>query len=576
MPILLSGPTRTYQAMGRPTAVLVAVSRHRVWPGLRQGLRQGLTRVASALMALGLLFALPSATAGLAAAASPIDGPVRDGTLVTVIQPEPSSLASVVNNNYANSSVSANVYDGLLRYDESMAPQPGLAESWEVSPDGTAITFHLRQGVTWHDGAPFTAADVRFSALEAWKKLHARGRVTFAALEDVETPDPFTAVFRLRTPAPVILSALNAAESQVLPKHLYEGGDILKNPRNNAPVGTGPFVFKEWKKGQYIVLERNPHYWEAGRPYLDRIIVRIIPDAASRAAALETGEIQYAPFTAIPLSDVPRLRKDANLAIETKGYAFQSHVFLLDFNLKNPPLDDVRVRRAIAHAIDRKGLIDTVWYGLGNPAISPIPSQLTRFHNPATPHYPYDPAAAEKLLDEAGYPRKANGVRLTIAHDYVPFGEVYKDAGDYIRDNLKKVGIEFTLRGQDYSAWVKRVYSDYAFDTDSNTIAVMMDPEMGLPRLLLSTNHIKGVPAANNSGYSNPEADRIIRALQVEPDAAKRKALFDTLQAITMTDLPVLPLSEMRHITVYNRKVHGLGTTPDAALAALGGVWIEP
>nr|WP_249729941.1 ABC transporter substrate-binding protein [Chelatococcus sp. YT9] len=457
-----------------------------------------------------------------------------------------------------------------------MAPQPGLAERWEVPADGRSITFHLRKGVKWHDGAEFTSADVEFSALELWKKLHARGRVTFASLEDVETPDAHTAVFHLNAPAPVILSALNAAESQVLPKHLYENTDILKNPYNNAPVGTGPFRFKEWKRGQYVLLEKNPDYWEVGKPYLDRIIFRVIPDAASRAAALETGEVLYAPFTAVPLADVKRLQVSAELAVETRGYAFQSHVFLLDLNLSNPVLADVRVRRAIAHAINRQGLIDTVWYGFGKPAISPVPSHLTRFHNPEVPSYDYDPAAAEKLLDEAGYPRKDNGARFSITHDYLPFGETYKYAGDYIRDNLKRVGIDFVLRGQDYPTWTRRVYSDWDFDTDSNTIAVMMDPEMGLPRLIISTNHVRGVPASNNSGYNNPEADRVIRAFQIEPDAVKRKALFDELQVLVMRDLPILPLSEMRHVTLYNRKVHGLGTGPDAALAALSNVWIEP
>lgn len=508
--------------------------------------------------------------------ASPVAADIqRGGTLVTVIQPEPSTLSSVVNNNYANGSVSANVYDGLLRYDETMAPRPALAESWEVAEDGKSILFRLRRGVKWHDGADFTSADVRFSALELWKKIHARGRVTFASLDDVEVPDDHTAIFHLRAPAPVILSALNAAESQVQPKHIYENIDVLRNPANNAPIGTGPFVFKEWKKGQYIVLERNPNYWEAGKPYLDRIIFRIIPDEASRAAALETGEVQYAPFTAVPLSDVARLRSDPNLAVETRGYAFQSHVFLIDFNLKRPIFADIRVRRAVAHAIDRKGLIDTVWYGLGNPAISPIPSQLTRFHNPDVPRYDFDPGLAEKLLDEAGYPRKQDGIRFTFYQDYIPFGEVYRNAAEYMRGNLKRVGIDLVVRGQDYPTWAKRVYSDYDFDTDTNTVAVMMDPEMGLPRLLLSTNYVRGVPTSNNSGYDNPEADRVIKALQVEPDEAKRKALFGQLQTIAMTDLPLLPLSEMRHITVYNRKVHGLATTPDAALASLSDVWIE-
>lgn len=523
-----------------------------------------------ALAALGLPGRVASAAPVPAAGQS-----VRGGTLVAVIQPEPTALASAVNNNYANASVSANVYDGLLRYDEEMLPQPALAESWEVSDGGRSILFRLRKGVKWHDGADFTAADVRFSALELWKKLHARGRVTFSALLDVETPDPHTAIFRLSAPAPVILSALNAAESQVMPKHLYENTDILKNPRNNAPVGTGPFIFKEWRKGQHIVLDRNPGYWDEGKPHLDRIVFRIIPDAASRAVALETGEIHYAPFTAVPLADVARLRDDPALAVSTSGYAFQSHVFLLDFNLSNPHLADLRVRRAIAHAIDRQGLIDTVWYGFGKPAVSPVPSQLTRFHNPDVPRHDYDPARAEALLDEAGLPRGANGVRFTVTHDYLPFGETYRDAGEYIRNNLKKVGIDFVLRGQDYPSWTRRVYTDYAYDIDSNTVAVMMDPEMGLPRLLLSTNHVRGVPTSNNTGYDNPEADRVIKALQVEPDAGKRKALFGELQAIAITDLPILPLSEMRHVTIHSRKLRGLSQAPDAALASLADAWLS-
>ena len=173
--------------------------------------------------------------------------PVRGGTLHAIVQPEPTVLTSTVNNGYPNGVVSANVYDGLLTYDEALNPQPGLAERWEVSPDGLRLTFHLRRGVKWHDGVDFTSADVQYNVMEVWKKVHSRGRITFAPVESVETPDKYTAVLKLAHPSLVILSALNAVESQLLPRHLYEGTDIYKNPHNLAPVGTGPFKFKEWR-----------------------------------------------------------------------------------------------------------------------------------------------------------------------------------------------------------------------------------------------------------------------------------------------------------------------------------------
>ena len=142
----------------------------------------------------------------------------------------------------------------------------------------------------WHDGAPFTSADVAWSLMNVWKTLHGRGRATYANVERADTPDARTVVLHLSQPSPAIMNALAAAESQVLPRHRYEGTDVLTNPLNNAPVGTGPFRFKEWRRGSAVVVERNPDYWDAGKPYLDAIVMRFIPDGAGRSAALETGE----------------------------------------------------------------------------------------------------------------------------------------------------------------------------------------------------------------------------------------------------------------------------------------------
>ncbi|MGZ5899509.1 MAG: ABC transporter substrate-binding protein, partial [Reyranella sp.] len=227
--------------------------------------------------------------------------PRRGGTLIVNLEPEPSSF--LFNSNTAGI-LAAQVVEGLVEYDDAFKPVPSLAESWEQAPDGKTITFHLRRDVAWHDGKPFTAADVQYTVLEVIKKVNPRAGTAYRAVEAVDTPDPHTAVFRLSEPSPVIWAVLSSAEAPILPRHLYEGTPPLSNPWNGKLVGTGPFVFKEWVRGDYVLLERNPNYWRKDRPYLDRIRFRTIPDPGAREAALETGEVHYTPFSAVPPSDV--------------------------------------------------------------------------------------------------------------------------------------------------------------------------------------------------------------------------------------------------------------------------------
>ena len=171
----------------------------------------------------------------------------------------------------------------------------------------------------WHDGKPFTSSDLQYSALEVWRKLHPRGRSTWANLADVEKPDATTAIFRFSKPSPYVLNALIGPEAQVLPRHLYEGKDVLTNPANIAPVGNGPFRFKEWQRGDYILLERNPDYWDKGKPYLDQIIYRVIPDAASRSVAFEANEIEIGGGIPISLADARRLRRSRRWKFPSVG-----------------------------------------------------------------------------------------------------------------------------------------------------------------------------------------------------------------------------------------------------------------
>jgi peptide/nickel transport system substrate-binding protein len=258
------------------------------------------------------------AAAVVALACGPSHAQKSGGTLVQITQPEPPNLAPYVSTSGPIGQVTAKVFDGLLEYDFDLKPKPGLAESFKVSDDGKTVTFKLRKGVTFHDGKPFTSADVQFSIMEVLKKTHPRGIATFKEVT-VETPDELTAVFKLKTPAPYMMMALSGYESPMLPKHIYGVGDIKTHPNANSPVGTGPFKFVEWRRGEFVRLDKNPNYWRENRPFLDRIVVRFIGDASTRTAALEKGEVHIAGFGAVPYNDVKKLAALPSLDVTTKG-----------------------------------------------------------------------------------------------------------------------------------------------------------------------------------------------------------------------------------------------------------------
>ena len=186
--------------------------------------------------------------------------PVHGGSMTMSLDPAPSILVSALNSSSPVYVVSSKIFDGLVSYDKDFNLIPRLAESWEVSDDGLSVTFHLREGVTFHDREPMTSEDVAYTFMEILKQRHPRGKSTLQFLEAVETPDDLTAVFRFSTPSPYVMRALAGAESPILPKHVYDGTDVMKNPANTAPIGTGPFKFEEFVRGSHIILSRNENY----------------------------------------------------------------------------------------------------------------------------------------------------------------------------------------------------------------------------------------------------------------------------------------------------------------------------
>ena len=449
-----------------------------------------------------------------------------------------------------------NVFETLTKVNSDGSVSPLLAESWEVSPDLKTYTFKLRPNVKWHDGQPFTSADVSYTILEVLKKVHPRGRTALAKITSVETPDPLTAIIKLSKPAPPMLAALASSyESPMMPKHLFAGTDPAANPYISKPVGTGPFVFKEWKKGEFILLEKNPNYWQAGKPVLRRIVFRVINDASARAASFETGEVHIGGLSPVPLTDMPRIAKNPALSVETRGYSYMSPYMLMELNLRKPPLNDVRVRRAIAHAIDRDRMTQVVWMGYGKPAVSAIPSPVTAFHSTDVPKYEYSVEKAKKLLDDAGLKPGANGMRFKMTHDLFPLGSDFQRTGEFIKQQLARVGIDVELRSQDLPSYFRRVFTEYDFDSTSGYYGAFADPTQGVQRLYWSKAIQKGVVFTNATDYRSADMDRIIEAAQDENDPAKRKSLYLDMQRLAMTDLPVIPLMETRFITLASSKL---------------------
>jgi peptide/nickel transport system substrate-binding protein len=501
--------------------------------------------------------------------------PQSGHTLTAVVNPDPAFLVSAHNPVGGVLQVSSKMFEGLLTYDLDMKLQPALAESWEVAPDGLSVTFHLRAGVTWHDGQPFTSEDVAFTAMKIWKELHPRNRVNMAKVTAVETPDPLTAIFKLSEPVPFLMSVMNGGESQVVPKHIYDGEDVAKNLVEKSPIGTGPFKLKEWRKGEAIILERNDGYWQEGKPYLDGIVFRVIPDEAARATAFETGEVEYGSFTPVSPCTAQRLAELPNVDVETKGYDFFGTIFMFEINLRDETLAKKPVRQALAHAIDRDFILENVWCGFGTPTTGPVPPDLTEFYTADVPTYGFDPAKAEELLDAAGFPRGENGIRFTMTHDPLPFGPNFVRTAEVVKQNLAEVGIEVEIRTQDTPTYLKRVYTEYDFDLTSTTLSALPDPTLGVQRLYWSKNIVEGVPFSNGTGYSNPEMDRILEAAQTEPDKAKRVELFHGMQKLAQEDLPIIDLFVMKQATIYDVRLKDHTTQADGYPSFADAYWEE-
>ncbi len=497
------------------------------------------------------------------------DTPKKGGRLVVAADSEPRNLNPAIVASNGVFFVASKVIEPLAEasYDGENGLSPRLATGWEGSPDGLTATFRLREGVTWHDGQPFTSADVAFSAMEVWKPLQNLGRVVFAALEKVETPDDHTAVFRFSEPTPfqLIRNALPALTA-VLPKHVFAGSDIMANPANEKLVGTGPFKFGEHKSGEYYRLVKNDRYWNAGEPLLDEIVYRVLPDRASAGDALEAGDVDLAAFSAVPLADLARIGKVPGLTVISKGYEALTYQLVVEINHRRKELADLKVRQAIAHAIDRDFVVKTIFLGYAKASTGPVPRYDSQFYTGDVTLYPFDVAKANALLDEAGYRKGGDGVRFRLKLLPAPYFNETKQFGDYLRQALAAVGIDAVIVNHDDAAHQKAVYTDHAFDLAVAPPVFRGDPAISTT-ILVQSGIPAGVPFSNQGGYANPELDAIIAKASETVDGKARIGLYNDFQRLVAEDLPLINVAEWGFITVARDTVLNVGDNPRWAVS---------
>ncbi|MDP6564790.1 MAG: ABC transporter substrate-binding protein [Alphaproteobacteria bacterium] len=480
--------------------------------------------------------------------------PKKGGTLKVIGTANPRHFNAAVQSGVATMEPGAQLFATLLRIDGKFRPHPYLATEWRASDDGLSMTLKLVKGAKFHDGHEITSEDVAFS-LKANRDNHPF-KAMFAPLAEVETPDPHTVILKLKQPHPAIMLALTAPLSAIIPKHVYgDGQNIKKHPRNTKDVvGSGPFILKEFKRREHIILERNPNFFQAPA-YLDKIVYQNFGQTASQIIALEQGKADLIGWTS-GTRTLARLKKSKHLAFNTEHYVAIGPNNWLAFNLLREPLKDLRVRKAIAYAVDRNFITKALHAGFSWDSTGPIVPG-TPYYSGDVERYDLDLDKANALLDEAGHKRGANGVRFALKVDYIPAARIddhAKAVAEYLKPQLKKIGIDVQVRvSPDFPTWANYV-RNWDFDMTMDLPFNWGDPVIGVHRSYLSTNIKKGVIWSNTQSYANAKVDELLGMAGRELDPAKRKGLYQQFQKIVVDELPVYWINVVPYHTVYNKK----------------------
>jgi peptide/nickel transport system substrate-binding protein len=485
--------------------------------------------------------------------------PSTGDTYVDASIGDASFLNPILATDSASGDIVGLVYNGLLKYDKNLRLIGSLAESWEVKDGGLRIVFHLRKGVRWHDGEPFTSKDVEFT----YEKLVDPGVRTpygadFALIKKLKTPDPQTVEVLYKEP---FAPALESWTMGIIPEHVFRNGDFNGHPANRHPIGTGPFKFLEWKTDEKIVLVENPDDFE-GRPCLDRYIYRIIPDEAVQFLELRQQGIDSMTLTPDQYNAYPEFFERYN------KFRYPAFMYTyLGFNLRKGLFKDRRVRLAIAHAMNKEEIIKGVLLGFGRAATGPYPPSSWAF-DPTVKDVPYDPAAAKALLAEAGWKPGKDG---WLERDGRPFeftlmtnqgNKLRELTGQIVQSRLAQVGIHVKFKVLEWSSFIHDYIDKKDFDAVILGWTLGRDPDQ---YTIWHSDQI-GEGQYNFVSYSNPEVDHLLEAGRRTYDLKTREKIYHKIHRLIADDLPYVFLYYPEALPVTHKRIKG----PEVAPAGIG------
>ena len=464
-------------------------------------------------------------------------------TLVMIVESSPINLDPRVGVDAQSQRIDELLFDSLVTRDAQFNLRPSLAESWET-PDPLTYIFHLRRDVHFHDGQPLTSRDVKwtFDSLMNGKIRSAKAG-TFALVSRVDAPDDYTVVFHLKEPYASLLWNLSGAAG-IVP---YGSGEDF----NRRPIGSGPFRFVSAQQDKDVIVERNSDYW--GTPAkLDRVEFKVIPDATTRALELRKQSADIA-INSLVADTVVTLQRDPDLTVmQSSG----SNYAYLALNLRDPILKDVRVRQAIAYAINVEPIIHYLLRDEARPAYSILPPQHWAYDGDVA-RYAHDPERARKLLDEAGYPEK-NGVRFHITMK-TSTEESTRLLAAVLQQQLRQVGIALDIRSFESATFLADVTKGAYQMHSLRWIGGNQDPDMFENVFATASFAPK---RANRTFYSNPRVDALIRQGRSTLDQGKRKAVYDEIQQILAEDLPYINLWYLDNVLVHTNRVRNIELGP--------------